>query len=357
MVLVVLGSLVVAGVATLVINEIKSSADTTSTDVADFVIDPGDTAGQIATKLKDQGLIKQTLLFNLMVRERKVAGKLQAGQYQLEKSWTTGQIITALQKSRVEEKKLTVIPGSRIEEIAKVLVDAKLAPSTDAALATMKNADYFKKAHPLLKDIPAGQSLEGYLFPDTYQVVATAKITDVVDTMLKGFEDQYKTFDGQILVKGRSTHDIVTMASIIQREAASDAEMPHVAYILWNRLDPRYAAEVAGRLQADPTVQYAAGYDTATQTWWRKNIDQFIDINSPYNTRKNQGLPPGPIDSPALTALKAAARPGADRPDASPGDKDLYFVAKCGTNGTNYAATLQEFNKLQAEYLSCPNPR
>jgi len=357
MILVVLGSLVVAGAATLLLNEIKSPADATSKEVIPFEIATGDTAKDVATKLKDLALIRQTLLFNLMVRERNVENKLQAGQYQLQKSMTTGQIITALQKSKVEEKKFTVIPGSRIEEIAKLLVDAKVAPSTDGALATLKNTDYFKKKWAGLKDIPAGQSLEGYLFPDTYQILVTAKITDVVDTMLKGFDDQYKPLSTQISVTGRTTHEIVTMASIIQREAADNNEMPHLAYILWNRLKPENAAEVAGRLQADPTVQYAAGYDTATQTWWRKNIDQVLNIDSPYNTRKIKGLPPGPIDSPSLIAVRSAARPGVDRPDGTAGDKDLYFVAKCGTNGTNYAATLTEFNRLQSEYLQCPNPR
>ncbi|GAC1541384.1 MAG: endolytic transglycosylase MltG [Herpetosiphon sp.] len=357
MILAALVSLIVAGVATLFIRQLRTPVDPTSTEVVSFEITAGETAKEVATDLKKERLISQPLLFDFMARQRNVANKLEAGQYQLQRRMTIGQIITALQTARVEERQITVIEGSRIEEIAKVLADNKIAPSAEAALAVMKNAAYFKKAHVRLKDIPEGQSLEGYLFPNTYRVRATAKITDAVETMLKGFDEQYSTFESQITVTGFNTHQIVTMASIVQREAANNQEMPHLAWILWNRLKQENDKEVGGRLQADPTVQYAAGFDAATNTWWRKNIDQYLDINSPYNTRKNRGLPPGPIDSPGLQALKSAGRPGTDRPDGSQGDKDLYFIAKCGVNGTSYAATLAEFNKLQDEYLKCPNPR
>ena len=135
------------------------------------------------------------------------------------------------------------------------------------------------------------------------------------------------------------------MASIVQREAANTDEMPHLAFIFWNRLKPEHMAESGGLIGADPTVQYLAGYSEEQQTWWRNDLTlDDLNIESPYNTRKNPGLPPGPIASPGADALRAAARPGPLRPDGTEGENDLYFVAKCGEKAHNFATTLAEFS-------------
>jgi UPF0755 protein len=169
-----------------------------------------------------------------------------------------------------------------------------------------------------------------------------------------GFDANYKTFENQVIVQNRTVHQIVTMASIVQREAANEDEMAHLAYILWNRIEPEHLAETGGLIGADPTVQYIAGYSEEQKTWWRNDLTQSeLDADSPYNTRKHAGLPPGPIDSPGLAALRAAARPGPLRPDGSEGKDDLYFVAKCGEKGHNYAKDLAEFSKYKAELDNC----
>jgi UPF0755 protein len=130
--------------------------------------------------------------------------------------------------------------------------------------------------------------------------------------------------------------------------------MPHLANIFWNRLKPEYVAESGGLLGADPTVQYVAGYSDAQKTWWRNDLTQAeLDSDSPYNTRKKPGLPPGPIASPGLAALRAAARPGPLRPDGTDGKNDLYFVVKCGQKAHVYAEKLAEFTKLQEQYQNC----
>ncbi len=358
MVLGILGSLLVAGGASWFLREINAPSDPDTTELVNFEISPGDTADLVADNLKKINLIRQPWLFKLMARQRNVADKLEVGTYQLQGRMTTGEILTALQEAaKVEEKTFTIIEGMRLEQIAEVMVKQNLAAAPDEVLAVLKNAEAFKATHARLKDIPAGQSLEGYVFPDTYRVLATATITDVVERILDEFDSKYAEFETSVTVEQRSIHEIVTMASIVQREAADDDEMPHLAWILWNRLKPENNDEVQGRLQADPTVQYIAGYDNVNQTWWRKNIDTFLDVDSPYNTRKNKGLPPGPISNPGLQALKSAARPGSKRPDGTDGDKDLYFVAKCGVNGTDYATNLAEFGVLEQAYLQCPNPR
>lgn len=356
MLLVVLGSLVVAGLSYALLAELRRPVDPQATDAIEFEIQQGQGGADVTKSLKDLNLIRQPLLFNLMLRWRKAGDKLKAGTYRLSQSMTMGQIISTLQVSPTfQETQFQTIEGMRMEEVAQAIVDAKLAPNTQAFLDVAKNADPFKDKHTRLKDIPPGQSLEGYLFPSTYRIKATATITDVIEKMLTdGFDANWATFEKQILVPDRNVQEIVTMASIVQREAANVDEMPHLAYILWNRLKPENKAETAGRLAADPTVQYLLGYSQEQKRWWRNNLTQSeLDTKSPYNTRINPGLPPGPIASPGLDALKAAARPGPQRPDGSDGTKDLYFVAKCGVKAHAFAATLNEFNKLAADYQNC----
>lgn len=357
MLLVVLASLVAAGVSYVILSEIRRPADTESSEPVEFEILPGQSATEIASSLNQLNLIRQPLLFRLMLREQQASDKLMVGTYQLSPNMTMAEIIAALQVApSFEETEFQTIEGMRMEEVAQAIVDAGLAESTEAFLAVAKNAEPFKESHARLADIPEGQGLEGYLFPSTYRIKATATITDVIDKMLTdGFDASYADFENQVIVQNRSVHEIVTMASIVQREAANNDEMPHLAYIFWNRLKPEHMAESGGLIGADPTVQYIAGYSEEQKTWWRNDLTQAeLDVESPYNTRKNPGLPPGPIDSPGLAALRAAARPGPQRPDGTDGENDLYFVAQCGKKAHNFATTLDEFSTFEQEFLNCP---
>jgi UPF0755 protein len=200
----------------------------------------------------------------------------------------------------------------------------------------------------LLKDLPADASLEGYLFPDTYRIAATASVTEVIEMMLNNFDEKYGTIERDVRVPGADVHDIVTMASVVQREAANTEEMPLIAAVFWNRLEEENGAETGNRLQADATVQYALGYSDEEQTWWRKDLTLAeLEVESPYNTRQNAGLPPGPISNPGMAALTAAAQP-----DESA--EYLYFVADCALDGThNFATTFEEFQQYEAEFLAC----
>jgi len=167
--------------------------------------------------------------------------------------------------------------------------------------------------------------------------------------MLNRFDEQYATFEKEVIVSDVSVHQIVTMASIIQREAVREDEMPKISAVFWNRLKPEYAAETGnGKLQADPTLQYALGTPGG---WWPKldtlSVEEINANTSPYNTRVNPGLPPGPISNPGLAALRAAARPDQSAPY-------LYFVASCtDLGGHNFATTNQEFQNFEQEYLQC----
>ncbi len=354
MFLVIIGGIIVGVASELLRNEITRTVDATNDEPIAFVIEPGQTVTDIAQNLKEQELISQPLMFRYLVSRQDAGDKLQAGEYQLAQSMTMGQIISALQTAPVfEEKEFEIIPGWRMEEVAEMVVREDLVESSEEFLSVARDAAPFKENYALLESIPEGQGLEGYLFPDRYRIESTATVTDIIDKVLTdGFVPRYSEFENAVTAEGPggnppTVHQIVTMASIIQREAANDDEMPHLSHIFWNRLKPENNAEVNGQLQADPTLQYVLGKEG---DWWPKldqlPVEEINNNQNPYNTRNVQGLPPGPIANPGAFALRSAARPGPLRPDGSEGDKDLYFVAKCGENAHEFAATLAEFEQL-----------
>lgn len=346
-------SLMVACAGYAFLREIKAPAGSSS-QPAEIIIEPGDSTSAIATKLRTEQLIRQPLLFTFLVRMQGLDGKLQSGRFQLRPNMSMSEIIAALQTSvSVEEVQVTVPEGLRLEEVAQLIGSAKLKNVTEESFIAMaRDGAAFQKEHFLLSSLPEGASLEGYLFPDTYRLAATATVTDVIETMLNRFDEQYATFEKQVSVGDVTVHQIVTMASIVQREAAREDEMPKIAAVFWNRLKPEHVAETGGgKLQADPTLQYALG---APGNWWPKldalSLDQINSNTSPYNTRVNPGLPPGPISNPGLAALHAAAQPDASAPY-------LYFVLSCTDPGAhNFATTNEEFQQFEQQYLACKKP-
>jgi UPF0755 protein len=363
MFLVIIGGIFVGVASELLKNEITRRVDPTNDEPVTFTIEPGQSVTAIATNLKEQELISQPLLFRFLVSRQGAADKLQAGEYQLTQSMSMGQIIAALQTAPVvEETEFQIIPGERMEQVAERLAEQGLVDSAEDFLAVARDAAPFKENYALLESIPEGQGLEGYLFPDTYRVESTATVTEVIDKILtEGFVPTYTEFENAITAESPeggppSVHQIVTMASIVQREAANDDEMPHLAYIFWNRLKPENDPEVNRRLQADPTLQYVLG---KPGDWWPQlaqlPIEEINNNPSPYNTRNVQGLPPGPIANGGAFALRSAARPGPQRPDGSEGENDLYFVAACGENikAHEFAATLAEFENLDGADGAC----
>lgn len=348
----------IACVSSIVLREIRRPAGDDATPV-EFVVEPGDSTSAIATKLRSEGLIRIPQLFTYLVRAQGFDGKLRAGRYMLRPDMTMGQIMAALQTGiKIKEVQLTLIEGLRLEEIAERVGQAGLpAVSEEGFLAAARDGAAFKNTHFRLNSLPAGASLEGYLFPDTYRLASTATVTDVIETLLSRFDEQYATFETAVRVPDVDVHKIVTMASIVQREATVSSEMPQVAAVFWNRLKPENLGQFGGgKLGSDPTVQYLLGQKGS---WWPKldtltaeEIDK-VGANTErfaYNTRANGGLPPGPISTPGLDALRAAAQP-------DEAGNYLYFVASCDQPGTHkFATTFEEFTQYEQEYLACPKP-
>lgn len=329
------------------LSEIRAPADPEGEPV-EFIVAEGASTADIATELQSEGLIRQPALFTLLARTQDLDGKLQAGRYVLSPTMTMSQIMAALQSSRVADVQVTVREGLRLEEVAAIMEGAGVV-SADAFLAAARDGEAYRNDYFLLGSLPEGATLEGYLFPDTYRFAQRAEADEVVRAMLDRFAEQYATIERGVRVPGATVHDLVTMASIVQREAALVSEMSQIAGVFWNRLKPENAPSFGGGLLgADATVQYALGYSTQESSWWRKNLTATdLQSASPYNTRLTPGLPPGPIASPGLAALTAAAQP-----DDTSGY--LFFVASCARDGSHkFATTLEEHSQYEAEWLAC----
>lgn len=282
-----------------------------SMESAPFTIQPGQTAATIASRLDRKGLIRDAGLFRLLVRYRGVDNQLQAGEYELSPGMNMDEIIRHLTQGRTKAIRLTVIEGWRTEEIAGLVAERRLG-SRDEFMSLVRLGEY---DYAFLQDRPPGDSssLEGFLFPDTYLLSTDVSASDLIREMLDTFDERFTPATRQQTKRqGMTIYEVVTLASIVEREAAIPQERPIIASVFLNRL------KKGMHLQADPTVQYALGFHEEQETWWRKLHEEDLEIDSPYNTYKFAGLPPGPICNPGLASLEAVLKPAET--------EYLYFV-------------------------------
>lgn len=303
-----------------------------------FVIESGETASGIANRLEQQGFISDAGLFKAYVRFHKLDANLEAGEHTLSRTMTMEEVASALLFAQLREIQITILPGWRIEEIAEMLAkETSINPQEFLLIARTGSFNY-----SFLAERPSGSGLEGYLVADTYRMPADANATVLIDRLLETF-DQRLTLqmrqDAQ--AQGLSLHEWVTLASIVEREALLDQERPIVASVYLNRLAGELP-EAEGYLGADPTFQYARGYDPVTDRWWAPFLQEDVtSIDSPYNTFLHPGLPPGPICSPSLASLRAVIYPAET--------EYLYFYAK-GDGSHAFARTYEEHLQNQALY-------
>ncbi len=298
-----------------------------------FTIEPGETAVTIAARLAEEGLIDDPDLFRLYIRYHGVDAHLEAGDFDLRRNMTMEQIAEALQQARMEEVTVTILPGWRAEEIAEMLERENIMRG-DAFLALVRQGTF---AYAVLADHPQDSSLEGYLFPETYRLPARATALDLVERMLKTFDQRFTPEMRQAIRRqGMTIYQAVTVASIVQREGVAAEELPIIADVYLNRI------EQGMPLQADPTFQYARGYDPVSGKWWAPfDVEDVELVQSPYNTFLNYGLPPGPICSPGLAALEAVAFPA---------DTNYLFFYSKGDGTHAFATTYEEHLQNQALY-------
>lgn len=309
-----------------------------------FRIEPGAGVERITEDLADRGFVRSAFFFALALRSSGLATRLQPGEYDLAGVRDYREIIERFASGRASkpETVVRILEGWNLADIAAYLERSGLAiEKKDVyALAGVPGADYRRSPAPgqaawqefgFLTDRPAGAGLEGYLFPDTYRVFADAGASDVIRKMLENFEAKLTPdLQAKIAASGRPIYDIVTMASIVEREVRTDPDRAIVADIFWRRLD------IGMALQADSTVNYATGKSLPSAT------SDDILVDSPYNTYRFPGLPLGPISNPGSAAIKAAAEP---QPN------EYWYFLTDGEGAVHYGKTLEEHNRNKAKYL------
>lgn len=301
-----------------------------------FTINPGEPARFVAARLQNEGFITDADLFNLYLRVTGLDRRIEAGNFMLAETMTMPEIAQALQEARFEEVLVTLPEGLRAEEVAERLAEAYVIDTERflTAVRQPRNLSFFED-YDFLQDLPQGASLEGYLFPDTYRFPVNASNPDVIlASLLNNFEDKVGADKLSGGSSGLQGYQLITLASIVEREAVQADERPLIASVYVNRLNGACAAEVGGNyLQADPTVQYARG--TVGNWWWKpQSVEEYAQVISPYNTYLNPGLPPGPIASPGLSAIEATLNPA---------QTNYCFFVATGEDGRHvFAQTLAE---------------
>jgi UPF0755 protein len=293
-----------------------------------FTVEVGEAALTIASRLAEIGIIADPDLFRLYLRYNGLDASLEAGEFELRRNMTMVEVAEVLQKARFEEVTITIPEGKRVEEVAGLLAQDNIMDGPEF-LTIARQGDTVQ--HGLLFDRPAGQSYEGYLFPDTYRLPAQARPEDLISRMLDNMAAKLPaTAIDLASQQGLSFYQVLTIASIVEREAVVPAERPLIAGVYLNRIKQDMY------LQADPTVQYAMGYQPNTGQWWKTpvTLEEYSQVDSPYNTYLNPGLPPGPIASPGIDSILAVLEPELS--------EYLFFVG-CGGQGTHvFAVTFEE---------------
>ncbi len=306
-------------------------------------ISENSTSSQISQQLQDKKIIRNSLVFDIYVKLSEKGSKLQAGTYRLSPADTTPQIIEHFTKGAVDEYKITFYPGATLtdnsdkvnkQDVTSVL---KKAGYSESEISSALTDVYDTPNDVMLFDgKPSGTSLEGYIYGDTYSISDGATVHDILQRALDRF---YGVVKGSNLVERFKAHKLnlyqgITLASIVQREASTAQDQGQVAQVFYSRLASGMM------LGSDVTYQYIAD---------KTGVARDPNLDSPYNTRRVAGLPPGPISSPGLTALEAVANPAS-------GDY-LYFLA--GDDGVMYYAhTSAEHDANIAKYckINCSTP-
>jgi UPF0755 protein len=293
-----------------------------------FEIQVGESTPSVIERLSSAGLVSNADAFRAYLVYRGLDTTLQAGVYELSPQLTPVEIALKLQDATPEVINFRVLAGWRLEEISQALPTSGLSISADEFLIAARSRT---SGQTFSEGFPAHATMEGFIFPGTYQFRRDIPLNEFVHTFLNSFEQQLSSDIREgYTQQGLDIYQAVTLASIVEKETVVPEEMPLIASVFINRLAQGM------RLESDPTVQYAIGYNSSQKTWWTNPLSlQDLEINSPYNTYQVHDLPPGPIANPGLNALRAVAFP-AQTPY-------YYFRAACDGSGRHtFAETFQQ---------------
>lgn len=285
----------------------------------------GDSAAAIGRRLEAGQAIGSHTRFELLASLLGWESRLEPGDYSFEAGLTTFEILRRIHFGETSPLRVVIPEGLRLEQVTERLAQADVidAGAFTAALEAVSDSTL---AGSLASQRPAGASLEGYLFPSAYTFALDGTAEDAIRLMLERFNESLTPqLWEQITASGRPLHEILIIASIIEREVMEETERILVSAVIWNRLD------VGMLLQMDSTVQYALGTE---REWWKGDLTSAdLRIDSPYNTYRYPGLPPTPIASPGLASIEAAVNPASV--------PYMFFVAR-GDGTHAFSVTFEE---------------
>ncbi|MDP3779504.1 MAG: endolytic transglycosylase MltG [bacterium] len=334
--IIVISTILLVSITALSFNEIFFS-HAQFADTRTIEIPQGFGSRMIADKLKAEGFVRSKWAFVTYVSLRGEASSLKPGTYEFTDA-AIPEIAAELIKGTTKEIVITLPEGSNANDLADILTKQGLsAGNTFAQFATGLDTKTFASIYPFLSRSAFTSGLEGYLFPDTYHVYKDANQNQIADIFLQNF-DKKVTPDmrSTIADSGKTLHDIIIMASLIEKEVVSDQDRAVVSGILWNRL------RINMPLQVDATINYIKKQNGHTPSSNGKISLADLKLNSPYNTYKYRGLPAGPIGNPGLSAIQAAIHP-------TPSGYLYYLSTPEGK--TIYSKTLTEHNTAKFKYL------
>ncbi|WDP92468.1 MAG: endolytic transglycosylase MltG [Desulfobacter sp.] len=319
----VLGGCIAAGTGLLWMKSfITTPADPKGKPVA-FTVSRGQTMAAIAQNLKHRGLVSDPLRFKLYARYKKAATLIKTGEYQLSPALSPDKILEALVSGKVKLYRITVPEGLNMEEIA-ALAQEKGFCTADQFLTLCKDKAFIRKLGL------SGITLEGYLYPDTYLFPKNTSCRSLIEKMAATFKQTFsKAWEERAEELGFTIHEIVTLASIIEKETGDAGERPLIASVFHNRLKKNM------RLESDPTVIY--GVDDYHGRIRYRHLRRL----TPYNTYQIKGLPLGPIANPGAKALEAALYPTQS--------DYLFFVSKNDTTH-QFSTNLRDHNRAVKKY-------
>jgi UPF0755 protein len=294
-------------------DELKDPGDGEGDDLV-FIIEAGDSLDHIIGGLQQSGLVDNPSAFRAYLIYTGLDTRIQPGEYFFSTGMSELEIAKGLGDPSLLRVNLIILAGWRVEEIADSFAKSGLSIPVEEFIDLVKTSNK-----------------EGYLFPGSYAVERGISAEDLLDIFYQGFLSNFPpSLDQEILERELTLQDVIILASIIEREAVLEEEMPMIASVFYNRLNSDL------NLAADPTVQYALGYTAEGDTWWKNPLNlSDLEVYSPYNTYENPGLPPSPICNPSLAAIEAAVNPAETT--------YLYFRAACDNSGKHlFAETFDE---------------
>lgn len=293
-----------------------------------FEVGQGESVSMVCLRLEQAGLIRDAELMRIYLIYSGLDRHLQSGRFVLDGNMTPLQVAAELMDATPRDAVINILPGWRIEEIAENVAGSGLGIEAELFIETAYNPQPYHFSYLPVETAP---TLEGFLYPGSYSLPREAELDELFEAILMSFAANLDAhlIDG-FTRQGLTVYDAVILASIVEREAIVEDEKPLIASVFLNRLG------IGMRLETDPTVQYALGFDEETGSWWKSPLFLTdLTVESPYNTYLINGLPPTPISNPDLSSLRSVAYP-AETPY-------FFFRAACDESGRhNFAITFEE---------------